>query len=263
MLLHQNILPTSSLNLLAMKNKTFVTYLSLFISLLIAGCIGGTREQMSDGIDFFSDDEKATMFKTTYHSPVAVDSSDIIIFQINFNNNKKSRKFKSSYNKKSGYYNYSTQNLLFFNCLNDSSYLLMPDSAIHIARYHVNNYETYGQYAAKYIFYEIRKPGRTAYNNNPEYLYVSDIDGSNFRQLSPDSSHLNYWAVPGKNNVLIMNYLTDSNHDGKFSFQDKEKLIKIDLTDLSSTKNLVTPEMDAILENQHPKPKNEEQTKNE
>lgn len=246
-----------------MKNKTIIIYLSLIVYAFYSGCIGGTREQVRDGINIFSDDKKNTVFKTSYNTPIAVDSSGIIIFPVNFDDNNKSRKYSSSSYKKLGYYSYTTKNLLFFNSLNDSLYLLMPDSAIHISRYHVNNFETYGKYAAKYIFYEIMKPGRTAYKGNPVYLFVSEIDGSNFRQLSPDSSHLNYWSVPAENSVLIMNYLTDTNQDGKYDIQDNERLLKIDLTDLSNRKHLLTPEIEKILDKQLPKPENEEQIQDE
>jgi len=57
--------------------------------------------------------------------------------------------------------------------------------------------------------------------NDPQYLFVSNLAGENFKQVSPDKVSITDWHLMKKTGMLLMEGRTDTNHDNKFDSNDK------------------------------------------
>lgn len=57
-------------------------------------------------------------------------------------------------------------------------------------------------------------------HEDPTYLFVSDLGGRNFKQITPDGLHISGLQVIAKSSAVLIQGITDSNHDKKFDESD-------------------------------------------
>ncbi len=134
----------------------------------------------------------------------------------------------SSYKDEGSYY----WNLIFYNEITRQSHLLDTSKQL-IQNIYINNKESKGYYASKYILYDITKKD---FNGNglldfddPQYLFISDLDGRNLKQISPDNAHVISWEFPKKSNFLIVKFRYDMNKDRQFDDKDATTWIRVDI----------------------------------
>lgn len=75
-------------------------------------------------------------------------------------------------------------------------------------------------------------------SNDPSYLYMSRFDGTGLTRLTPESYDLQTYRYIEKSNIILATLTYDENKDGKFNNNDSEVLYKIDLNDLSKSKEV-------------------------
>lgn len=84
-----------------------------------------------------------------------------------------------------------------------------------------NNYQTLGVTQTKgYILYSVvssdfNKDGKLDYYD-PKYLFISDKQGNNFKQISPDNKNVLNWQLVEKTGIILFNTVTDKNNDKAF-----------------------------------------------
>jgi hypothetical protein len=86
------------------------------------------------------------------------------------------------------------------------------------------------------LFYQITvddfNQNGTLDKDDPNYLFMSDENGENLQQISPDKIDVRDWKFLDKEHSLVeIDGKTDSNNDGTFDGHDREFLYLIDLNE--------------------------------
>ncbi len=175
--------------------------------------------------------------------------NDYVLFPLQIKDAKGKEESFSSYSKERGegalYWN-----VIFYNYKTNESALLEPNKKILIGGYNVyDNY--YGSYNRKstavghietakyssYIFYTVYiddyNGDKKLSTDDPAYFFISNNDGSNFRQVSPDNISVTQKTFPKNNSFLLLEGLKDANNDKKFNADDEKVFYKIDMADSS------------------------------
>ncbi|MBD0403901.1 hypothetical protein [Flammeovirga sp. EKP202] len=173
-------------------------------------------------------------FKFDYESPIIIDFSNQIMIPIS--TELLGRRTKYS---KDGYYSDDYPrywNIQFYNRKTGETRLLTEDK-IRISRIHVNRdneYEEGCKVMKEKILYEI---GDIDFNNDgkldgedPEYLFISENNGTNLKRISPRDEELQYFEVVPKSNQILIRTLRDINQDSIFNQQDESIWYKAELT---------------------------------
>lgn len=66
-------------------------------------------------------------------------------------------------------------------------------------------------------------------DKDPEYLFSSEIDGSNLKRISPTNEHLQYFKVVPMSEQILIRMLKDTNKDSLFNQEDESILYKAEL----------------------------------
>lgn len=69
--------------------------------------------------------------------------------------------------------------------------------------------------------------------DDPNYLYVSDKEGNNFRQISPEDCHIISWDIVKGTSKIIMQGQLDENGDKKFDVNDRIIPFIVDLKSMN------------------------------
>jgi hypothetical protein len=96
-------------------------------------------------------------------------------------------------------------------------------------------------------FYSLRtedanKDGELSHKD-PEYLFMSAMDGSDFRQVSPPGLHLRSWTRIKSANTLVMIVSRDTNNDGDYDFSDEELIFTFDLSKGKTPSEILSSDM--------------------
>ncbi len=176
------------------------------------------------------EDEKVSNLKIQTHEYFEIDSSGIVVFPLQIAETDNSR-LKGSFDsgKKNAYWN-----IIFYNTSTGQKHWL-SDKKILILNYETN-YNSYNSsentgslsidnYSSKnYIFYnmiteDFNQDKKLNYND-PTYLFISDKEGKNLRQISPSNFNVLDWKLIPKTNKIIINARKDVN--GNKNFEDAE-----------------------------------------
>lgn len=188
------------------------------------------------------------ILEKTYNT-VDIDSSGYVVFPLAAPLFDRNRQVESVFFSKSSYKDGGGDywNLVFYNTVNREAHLL-DTSRILIRNFYVNNAGKMAAFANRYIFYEVAVKD---FNGNglldygdPVYLYCSDLEGKNFRRISPENCHLVDWTVPEKSNIVLAQVVADGNRDKKFDEKDIESWIRIDFDPVIQS----TPVFNAAIE---------------
>jgi hypothetical protein len=76
--------------------------------------------------------------------------------------------------------------------------------------------------------------------NDPTYLFVSNRDGTNFRQISPDNYNISSWEVVKGTTKIIMQGQKDDNSDKSFNDKDAIVPLIVDVNDKTPAKETFT-----------------------
>jgi len=214
-----------------MKNVLLIT----FVLFSVFGCQNNRNEKSQDinrdNLTQKEIDSVLDKINFTYHHPVVIDSSDIIMIPIGTEIQRGKIKYRydsESYDK----YNYSKYwNFTFNNTATQTTNLLTTKKS-YITDYLANKKEV-GKVASSSIFYEIAD---IDYNNDdllnyedPQHLFISNNDGSNLIRLSPKNEDLLNWTIIAHTDQVIINTKRDTNNDSKFDHKDAEIFYLLDL----------------------------------
>ena len=203
---------------------------------------------------------KGKVEKQSFDKYIELDSSNIILVPIEWNNNAKVENTKIIGNGR-------TKNILFYDVQNDSYKFLFEDSlqindsnkylfedSLQIILSYTGqlNYtmypyqiptDTVKPISHKHLYYTVIKED---YNGDekldyydPRYLYYSKYDGSNLTLLTPEFYDLKYYKYIKSANIILATLIQDDNEDKNFNNKDSEVLYKIDLNDLTKSKFIV------------------------
>lgn len=192
------------------------------------------------------EEEKISILKIQPHDFFEIDSSGIVVFPLQIGKTDDSR-LKGSF--ESGK-NDVCWNMIFYNTKTGKKYWL-SDKKMLILNYETNyssNYSSFNtsealkidDYSSKnYIFYNIiaedfNQDKKLNYDD-PTYLFITNKEGKNLKQISPKSMNVVDWKLIPKTNKIIINARKDLN--GNKSFNDSEdELINLEF-DLNIQKN--------------------------
>ncbi|MBI2271332.1 MAG: hypothetical protein HYU69_13395 [Bacteroidetes bacterium] len=126
-------------------------------------------------------------------------------------------------------------NIIFYNKKTGKHHLLDDKKKMLIHSYDNRNSDySIPLQISKKIFYTITTldcNGDNKYNReDPAYLFVSDTDGKNFRQLTPDNYSLYSWQIIKNSNTIIMILTKDSDNNKKYEADDEKVAMSIDLS---------------------------------
>ena len=177
-----------------------------------------------------SSDTSAKATAILFADPQEIDSSHIVIYPLLLE--------KTSYGNGSassrGGDRTSYWNLIFYNTDNNTQHLLTDDKKIVIYQFNLTSSSSSSSNGTwinginifeNNIFYSVvsRDFNENKYldADDPTYLYVSDKQGNNFRQLSPDDYNIVSWEVVAGTSKIILQAQKDNNGDKKFDNNDQ------------------------------------------
>ena len=155
---------------------------------------------------------------------------------------------ESSYGRKNFYWN-----IIFYNTKTQEYHLLDDNKKMLISSYDFNvqssmnsNYEVkFHKMKGNNIYYDItvldyNKDGHLD-SKDPHYLFMSDNEGRNFKQISPDSMSVNGWNVIEKTGKLLIQARKDTDGDKLFNNEDEIIPFVFDLKSGENIKEIFNP----------------------
>ena len=180
---------------------------------------------------------KLDKLKLDFNQPVLIDSSVYVMYPLTLNNNDEEDGGlggSSSYSRPTTYWN-----IVFYNTANGEYHLLDDKRKMVIYSYDPRNSNVgssssssdFNEYLEngynqvdKLLYYSVttldyNKDGKLN-ADDPNYLFISDKAGKNFKQISPDNLNVTNWqTIKGTNKILIQ-VTKDNNNDKKFNEKD-------------------------------------------
>ncbi|MES2062910.1 MAG: hypothetical protein V4456_13375 [Bacteroidota bacterium] len=195
-------------------------------------------------------------------NPVQIDSSEYVMYPLA---NKQKDDDGGSFISKGKFDSKTYWNIIFYNTITRKSYLLNKKGKMIILSYNQNrydsyssdnNYQTLGVTQAKgYILYSVissdfNNDGRLDYHD-PEYLFISDKQGNNFKQISPNDKNVLSWQLIEKSGVVLINTVTDKNNDKVFDEKDVTIPYTYDLKTGKPAEEVFPTEFNEIVNKAH------------
>ena len=181
----------------------------------------------SDSLAVVNDPKNNLNIQTNSFSEI--DSSGVLMFPLSMGETEReggSLSYKEMPNN--GYWN-----IIFYNSKTKEYHLLSERKMI------IGNYDyKYGDndnisHTTNHIFYTVRTDDfnrdKKLTDQDPQYLFISDKFGNNFRQISPTNYNLNNWKYIKSSNKVIMTVGKDSNKNIEFDNSDEITTFEIEL----------------------------------
>jgi hypothetical protein len=232
--------------------------------LLIIFIVDTNRRQEQQGLRLETNDSTATDPKKqqilVYGDYMDLDSTDFLLIPLGMktvdNADDKNLRSKSSEeyveyvgSSRSFKYNFfsldfgNCNNIIFYNKVKESSHLLLQHPAIISKFYfpHYNKEYTGNKYY--FILVGIREDDTNAdgYLNDEdaERVYITDLDGRNKIQVTPDNTQLVDWFIDPATNSVLMKVRFDSNGDHKFTAYDSIDILKTSIDSPAKAKAII------------------------
>lgn len=198
---------------------------------------------------------KLDKLKLDFNQPVLIDSSVYVMYPLSLNNNDEEDGGpvgSSSYSRPTTYWN-----IVFYNTANGEYHLLDDQRKMVIYSYDPRNsnvsssvsFTDFSEYIENgynqvdhLLYYSVtthdyNKDGKLN-AEDPNYLFISDKAGKNFKQVSPDNLNVTYWqAIKGTNKILLQ-VTKDINNDKKFNVNDITIPMVYDLNKAETSKDI-------------------------
>lgn len=162
-----------------------------------------------------------------FNNPTVLDSSDWVIYPLTLEELEETEKgFKSSsYGRQYAYWN-----IAFYNTKTKQTRLLSDSLKMLINSISPKNDVIIqsGQREKRnegLIYYSIttkdfNQDGKLN-SDDPKYLFISDLSGQDFKQISPDNFDLIHWQTIQESNKILIQARKDINNDKKFNDDDE------------------------------------------
>lgn len=228
--------------------KTLIPVLTLFIFSCNAG---GNKKQQAPNTPV---QDSAQILQTADGTAINLiggyevtdTSNDYILFPLQVKDAKDNEESAIGYSKRAGegsmYWN-----IIVHNYKTGEHNLLEPEKKVLIGGYNLNSgyydsksyssgrVETYKQSA--YIFYTVYtddyNDDKKLGTDDPAYFFISNADGSGFKQVSPHNISITQKEFPKNNPLLLLSGIRDSNKDKKFDADDEQVYYKVNMADSS------------------------------
>jgi hypothetical protein len=223
------------------------TAISLAACLLLYSCAqdkpsGITDSAVADTAAIVNDTKNKLNVQTRSFSEI--DSSGILLFPLSMGETG-SKVGRLSYKEIPGN---SYWNIIFYNS-NDSSYHLLGEKKMLVNSYDVSSSKNgnAGVMISKgQIFYKViiddYNQDKKLNDEDPEYLFMSDKEGKNFKQLSPAGYHLNSWQFIHGTNKIVMILTADTDKNKIFDDNDEVSSFQIDIQSQQTATPIFSPE---------------------
>lgn len=227
-------------------------YLSLALLIIFVSCNARNGKQQPSNIPV---NDSSQILQTQDGSAINLingyevtdTANDYILFPLQVEDAKDKEKSAALFSKERGegrlYWN-----IIFHNYRTGANALLEPEKKILIGGYNVDGgyYSSSGSYASgkietykqsPYIFYTVytddyngdKKLG----TSDPGYFFISNPDGSGFKQISPANISITGKEFLKNSPFLLLTGLKDSNKDKKFDASDEQVYYKVNMADSS------------------------------
>jgi len=140
---------------------------------------------------------------------------------------------------------YDIRNLLFYNVNSGESYALVDDSV------HILSFAIHKEFENPMIIYRVVKED---YNKDDKYdgfdpvmLYVSALDGKDFKAVTPPDEFFIDYTLKKKSNSILIKTAIDSNNDLKFLKDDETNFRSMKLDDPKMAENIFDESIKDIL----------------
>jgi len=210
------------------------SYLPSFIIVLILSiltCFSCTQKKQPSPVPGTAEIAPIDNLNIQVSSFSEIDTSGILMFPLSMG---ESKRYGGSLSYKE-MPNYTHWNIIFFNSKTDEYHLLSDKKMLirsYDLKYHDNG-EMRSLQSYRHIFYRIVthdiNKDKLLTESDPDYLFVSDKEGGNFRQLSPDLYTLINWEFIQSSNKVIMFVRKDSDGNNKFDEDDEITTFEIDI----------------------------------
>jgi hypothetical protein len=135
-------------------------------------------------------------------------------------------------------------NVIFYNS-NTGDYHLLSERKMLIRnfdyKYSREDYIDIAQ-TSGYIFYRVTvedfNKDRKLTTEDPEYLFISDKEGRNFKQISPDNYNLKSWQLIKSANKVLMTLTKDNDVNKKFDEKDEVVTFEINIDKDTTAKEI-------------------------
>lgn len=172
-----------------------------------------------------------------------VDSSGILMFPLSMGETRWEKGSVSYKDMPAGRY----WNIIFHNAKTGAHHLLSEQKML-ISSFE-SKYSSDGggvAYSAKYIFYQVITDD---YNNDkkldgddPQYLFVSDKEGNNFRLVSPPGYDMRNWQFIKSAGKVLITATKDSDNNKKFGENDELVVFSADIDSAAPAKEIFPQE---------------------
>lgn len=168
--------------------------------------------------------------------PVLIDSSEYVLYPLSLGEivSEDETPFGSRIRYSSSGRETTYWNIVFYNPSSDQRHLLSSQKLLIRSftgqesgslSVRLRNRNIRGYVADNLLYYSIisadfNHDGQLT-SADPTYLFTSDKEGRNFRQISPDSLHVVGWDIQKNTGNILINAVQDSNHNRKFDDDDE------------------------------------------
>ena len=174
-----------------------------------------------------SESVKYNSFNLNINNPTVIDSSNWVLYPLVYNEFEVTDKGfeSSSYRGQHAFWN-----VLFYNTETKQTRLLSDSLKMLINSISPNSgtVNHSGQRTSKnerLIFYSITttdfNEDQEINSKDPKYLFISDLSGNDFKQISPDNFNLIYWKTINRTNKILIQARRDSNNDKSYTIEDE------------------------------------------
>ena len=225
--------------------KKYFQYIFTLILLNSCGQNNNEEEQaqgnpITDSIAVLNDPKNNLNIKTNSFSEI--DTSGILMFPLSMGETERdggSFSYKGMPNN--GYWN-----IIFYNS-KTRQYHLLSDRKMVIGNYDYKYGSGINENISQtinHIFYTVRtddfNKDKRLTDQDPEYLFVSDKFGNNFKQISPTGYNLTNWKFIKSTNKVILTVGKDSDKNNKFDNSDEITTFEIELDKETEAKEIFT-----------------------
>jgi hypothetical protein len=226
-------------------------FLFLSVIFILTSCGQNKQEQttqnnsnnvMVDSVAVINDPKNNLNIQTNSFSEI--DSSGILMFPLSMGETERDGGSLSYKEMPSNSY----WNIVFLNS-KTNDYHLLNDRKMLIYSYDIkyssgNNINI--SQSKNHIFYSITtddyNKDKKLTQEDPNYLFVTDKAGNNFRQISPSNYHLQNWEFIKSVNKVIMTVKKDSDMNNKFDEKDEVTTFEIDIEKGTEPKEIFSQE---------------------
>lgn len=211
-----------------MKNSPLL--IALFITLFL-GCKDDVKKtvnkQQTDTTAAAQPAKNTGHTLLSFESPVSIANSDYVMYPLAIKSDESGGLItKSDVRRTTQFWNFA-----FYNTATGEYHLLDKTQKMLVSTYDASAQGDVNIPAGKIvltdslIFYSVRvtdfnKDGELTYSD-PEYLFNSDKNGRNFKQVSPSNLNVTSWQAVKNTGKLLIQAVADINHDKKFDEDDK------------------------------------------